>query len=72
MEEKNSLRLTHILLARLERISADAVWAHRASRVRGQLLRLLEKSEKGNPIQRSELKRMMDSGFFILEKQQKK
>jgi len=66
--DENPLFLTHILLARLERISADSVWAHRASGVRGSLLRLLEKSEKGHPIQRSELKRMMDLGFFILEK----
>jgi hypothetical protein len=67
MDEK-TLFLTRMLLARLERISADSVWAHRASGVRGALLRLLEKSEKGYPIQRSELKRMMDLGFFILEK----
>jgi hypothetical protein len=57
-----------MLLARLERISADSVWAHRASGVRGALLRLLEKLERGRPIQQSELKRMLDLGFFILEK----
>ena len=62
------LFLIQNLLARLERISADSVWAHRASGVRGSLLRLLEKSEKGHPIQGSELKRMMDLGFAVLEK----
>jgi len=36
-----------MLTERLERISADSVWAHRASGVRGSLLRLLEEEEKG-------------------------
>lgn len=66
--DEETLKLTRLLLARLERISADSFWAHRASGVRGSLLRMLEKSEKGHPIQKSELKRMMDLGFFILEK----
>lgn len=67
MDEK-TLLLTRMLLARLERISADSVWAHRASGVRGTLLRLLEKLERGRLVQQSELKRMLDLGFFILEK----
>jgi hypothetical protein len=62
------LFLIQSLLARLERISADSVWAHRASGIRGSLLRMLEKSEKGRPIQKSELKRMMDLGFAVLAK----
>jgi hypothetical protein len=66
--DEDPLFLIQILLARLERIPADSVWAHRASGVRGSLLRMLEKSENGHPIQRSELKRMMDLGFIILAK----
>lgn len=68
MEEKTSLGLIHILLARLERISADSYWAHRASGVRGSLLRVMEKLEGHRPVSTSELKRIMDLGFFILEK----
>jgi hypothetical protein len=68
MEEKTSLGLIHILLARLERISADSYWAHRASGVRGSLLRVAEKLEGHRPVSASELKRIMDLGFFILEK----
>jgi hypothetical protein len=67
MDEK-TISLIRLLIARLERISADSVWAHRASGVKGSLLRMLDKSEKGHPIQQSELKRMMGLGFFILEK----
>jgi hypothetical protein len=67
MDEK-TLSLTSLLIARLERISADSVWAHRASGVKGSLLRMLEKYEKGHPFQPSKLKNTMDLGFFILEK----
>jgi len=67
MDEK-TLSLAKLLLARLERISADSIWAHRASGVKGSLLKMLEKSEKRHLIQQSELKRIMDLGFFILGK----
>ena len=60
-------QLLEMLLARLERISADSYWAHRASGVRGALLRVLEKLETGRPVSGSELKRLVDLGFRILE-----
>jgi hypothetical protein len=66
--DKKTLSLIRLLLARLERISADSVWAHRASGVKGSLLRMLDRSERGYTIQQPELKRMVDLGFFILEK----
>ncbi|MBK7453841.1 MAG: hypothetical protein IPJ46_09030 [Anaerolineales bacterium] len=56
-----------LVLARLERISADSVWAHRASGVRGALLRMLDKLENGRPVHSSNLKRLIELGFFILE-----
>jgi hypothetical protein len=67
MDDK-TFALINILISRLERISADSFWAHRASGVKGSLLRLLEKSGKGYPVREAELKSMMDLGFFILEK----
>jgi hypothetical protein len=66
--DKKTLLLIRLLIARLERISADSFWAHRASGVKGSLLRMLEKSENGQLIHKSELKHMMDLGFFILGK----
>jgi len=57
----------HLLLARLERIPADSYWAHRASGVRGSLLRLLEKMEKGQPIQTSRVSALVKRGFEVLE-----
>ncbi len=56
-----------MLIARLERISADSVWAHRASGVKGSLLRMVEKSEKGYRVRQSELWHTINLGFSILE-----
>jgi len=63
-----SLNLLRLLLTRLEKISADSVWAHRASGVRGSLIRILEKMEKGENVSKSDLARLMNMGFFILQK----
>ncbi len=58
------LNLIRMLVARLERLSADSYWAHKASGVRGSLLRLLESgeldSEKGA--------HLVNKGFDFLEK----
>ena len=40
MEER--LALARLLASRLERISADSIWARRASGIRGNLLKLIE------------------------------
>ncbi len=61
-------QLTRLLLARLERVSVDSYWAHRASGVRGALLRELEKLEAGQSVDESALKRLIDTGFQILER----
>jgi hypothetical protein len=66
MDEK-TLSLAHLLLARLERISADSVWAHRASGVKGSLLKALEKSEEEESEHASGAERIIGMGFFILE-----
>jgi hypothetical protein len=39
------LREARIMVAKLERISADSIWAHRSSGVRGNLLKLAERIE---------------------------
>jgi hypothetical protein len=66
MDEK-ALPLTRLLLARLEKISADSFWAHRASGVRGSLLKILEKCENGDVEEIPKTKQIMEVGFFILE-----
>ena len=68
MEDTSPIGLLHLLLARLEKISADSVWAHRASGVRGSLIRMLENIEDGKPVSRADLKRLIELGFYILQK----
>jgi hypothetical protein len=43
------IKQARMVLSKLERISADSVWAHRSSGQRGAILRLLEKIENGAP-----------------------
>jgi hypothetical protein len=52
---------------RLERISADSYWAHRASGVRGALLRTVEDFENQRPVSKSKLDALIKMGFTILE-----
>ncbi len=68
MQSPRQTQLVSLLLMRLERVSVNSYWAHRASGVRGGLLRALEKIEVGQAVDDSELKRLMDQGFQILER----
>jgi hypothetical protein len=59
-------KLISMLLNRLERISVDSIWAHRASGLRGSLLNLLEQFEQENPPEPAALKAVMRTAFQIL------
>ena len=61
-------KLIRLLLPRLERISVDSYWAHRASGVRGALVRLLAQMEMGETIDPAVLRRNIQVGFDILQK----
>jgi len=58
-------KLIQLLLERLERISVDSYWAHRASGVRGALIHSLEAQEKPD---RQTLENLSKLGFQILER----
>ncbi len=61
---------TYLLISRLERLSADSIWAHRASGVRGALLKSLTALEE-NPYDTSTLARLEINftwGYWLLEK----
>ena len=62
------LRTLRFLLARLERISADSVVAHRASGVRGAMFRALDQLEEGERISDEEVKRLVESGYILLHR----
>jgi hypothetical protein len=62
-----------LLAARLERLSADSSWAHRASGLRGSLLRAIQ-DRKEDPENRRispetvhQIEKLLDRGFYILE-----
>jgi hypothetical protein len=44
MQSPNDAKLIELLLSRLERISVDSYWAHRASGLRGALLRVVDQA----------------------------
>ncbi len=67
MSQESDQKLIRILLSRLERISVDSHWAHRASGVRGSLVCTLEKLERNIPVSHSDLKPLLKQGFFVLE-----
>lgn len=56
-----------LLIARLERLSADSYWAHQASGLRGSLLRTLEDLESGLQPEETRVQFLLQRGFFILE-----
>lgn len=64
----SEIRTLHFLLSRLERISADSSVAYRASGVRGSMLRMVEKLESGRPISGADVRRLIESGYILLEK----
>jgi len=59
-------KIIRLLLPRLERISVDSYWAHRASGVRGALTKILERMETGESINPESIKSNILIGFEIL------
>ena len=57
-----------ILVERLERLSADSLWAHRASGLRAALDKEMEKVTTGEESVSGKLQFLIRSGFEILEK----
>jgi len=63
-----------LLVARLERLSADSLWAHRSSGARGELLRWLARLEAAgssdalNHEERARLEAVIRHGYWLLER----
>jgi len=56
-----------MLLARLERISADSVTAHRASGIRGGMLKAIDQLERQKQVPGKSVKRLIESGYSLLQ-----
>jgi len=59
-------KLITMLLNRLERISVDSIWAHRAGGIRGSLLRTLDQLQKSEPTDPTALREIITTSFHIL------
>ena len=66
MDSTEEIKLIRLLLERLERVSVDSYWAHRASGIRGGLLKKMEELEKGTPAGQPSNKELISSAFEIL------
>ncbi len=69
-ETDRELELLKRLVDRLEHLSVDSTYAHRASGLRGSLLRFVERYEGGTNLSHTEQKKLgvlMQDGYKILE-----
>ena len=72
IDHQKQIEIARELTYKLERLSADSSWAHRASGLRGSLLKLLDEyNNTGIHLQTNEHFKQLDSlieiGFQILE-----
>jgi hypothetical protein len=68
--DKREIELIKRLTDRLEHLSADSIYAHRASGLRGSLLRWMDQLENNQSIDledRKQLDQLVYYGFEILE-----
>lgn len=61
------LGLLERLSGRLERLSVDSIYAHRASGLRGTLLRYIQRIEAGTEVSQMELDQLVEHSFEILK-----
>jgi hypothetical protein len=62
------IELLRSLAARLERLSVDSHWARRASGMRGNIIKILEQADAGEPIAARRLDLLTDTAFDILRR----
>ena len=71
MPNNKNIEAIQLLISRLERLSADSFWAHRASGIRGALLRFMDaidNGEENQQIQDNTLNILIQKGYELLEK----
>lgn len=66
--EDRTASLVRMVLARLERVTADSYWAHRASGIRGALLKTQQAIEDGRTVNLRQVERLVRAAFDILER----
>jgi uncharacterized membrane-anchored protein len=66
--DSDRLALLTLLAARLERLSADSLWARRASGARGSVLKALEAADQGRTPPQEQLDDLIDQAFLLLRR----
>ena len=64
--DTSQIDLFRLLIARLERLSADSRWARRASGLRGNMIKIVEEMDAGIPISSDRLSLLTNRCFEIL------
>ena len=60
--------LLRLLASRLERLSVDSQWARRASGLRGNIIKIIELADAGEPISPKRLDLLIETAFDILRR----
>ena len=60
--------LLRLLMARLERLSVDSIWARRANGLRGSLVRALDAADAGHPYPAAHMDLLIEHSFDILRR----
>lgn len=63
----SDIELLRLLAERLERLSADSLWARRASGLRGNIIKVLEELDGGQDIEAVRLSPLIQRAFEILK-----
>jgi hypothetical protein len=67
-ENSRSLLQAKILVDRLARLSADSIWARRASGLRASIDKAVAQLENGQPVDQEHFEHLLALGFEMLEK----
>jgi hypothetical protein len=66
VSENQTIELLRLLATRLERLSVDSRWARRASGLRGNILKVLNQADRGEPVAENRLNMLTTTAFNIL------
>lgn len=68
MKTESVINQIETLVERLEHLSADSIWSHRASGIRGSLLKYLEEPQNSYKANSTvNIQFIIEQGYFVLE-----
>ena len=66
--QTDHIRLLRLLISRLERLSVDSHWARRANGLRGNIVKVLEEADSGQPVSADRVDLLTEAAFDILRR----